>query len=85
MTEKNRYEKIKDFPDLVKDKEVPGVVINHNFSAYEKAKKRAMDARKKLIEEEEQRDAIRTATREINSLKSEMHEIKNLLQQLVDK
>ena len=44
-----------------------------------------MDARKKLIEEEEQRDAIRTATREINSLKSEMHEIKNLLQQLVDK
>ena len=27
MTEKNRYEKIKDFPDLVKDKEVPGVVI----------------------------------------------------------
>ena len=85
MTEKNRYEKIKDFPDLVKDKEVPGVVINQNFSAYEKAKKIAMDARKKLIEEEEQRDAIRTATREINSLKSEMHEIKNLLQQLVDK
>ena len=40
---------------------------------------------RKLLEEEEQRDTIRNATREINTLKSEMHEIKNLLQQLVDK
>ena len=40
---------------------------------------------KKLLEEEEQRDTIRNATREINTLKSEMHEIKNLLQKLVDK
>ena len=41
--------------------------------------------RKLLGKEEEQRDTIRNATREINTLKSEMHEIKNLLQQLVDK
>jgi hypothetical protein len=85
MTDESRYENVKDFPDMKKDKQVPGVVINRNRSAYEKAKKRALDAKKRLIEEEEQRDAIRTATREINSLKSEMHEIKNLLQQLVDK
>ena len=28
---------------------------------------------------------MRTAVREINSLKSEMHEIKNLLKQMVEK
>jgi len=31
-----------------------------------------------------QRDEIRNTTREINNIKSEMHEIKNLLKQLVD-
>ena len=85
MTDENRYENVKDFPDLLKDKTVPGVVINRNKTAYEMAKKRGEEARRKLLEEEEQRDIIRNATREINTLKSEMHEIKNLLQQLVDK
>ena len=42
------------------------------------AKKRAADA-------QAQRDEIRNTTREINTLKSEMHEIKNLLQELVGK
>ena len=60
-------------------------IINRNKSAYEMAKKRSEQAKKKLMEEEEQRDAIRNATREINTLKCEMHEIKSLLQQLVDK
>ena len=60
-------------------------IINRNKGAYELAKKRSENAKRKLIEEEEQRDTIRNATREINTLKSEMHEIKNLLQQLVDK
>ena len=85
MTDENRYENVKDFPDLAKDKNVPGVVINRNKTAYEMAKKRAENSRKKLLEEEEQRDIIRNATREINTLKCEMHEIKNLLQKLVDK
>ena len=49
------------------------------------AKKRSEQAKKKLVEKEEQRDEIRNATREINTLKCEMHEIKSLLQQLVDK
>ena len=60
-------------------------IINRNKGAYDLAKKRSENAKRKLLEEEEQRDTIRNATREINTLKSEMHEIKNLLQQLVDK
>jgi len=70
--------------DLVRDINSTAI-INRNKSAYEMAKRRSEQARKKLLEEEEQRDTIRNATREINTLKSEMHEIKNLLQKLVDK
>ena len=81
----DNYQRIEGHPDLAKDVNVPGVVINRNKSAYEKAKARSEESRRKLLEEEEQRDTIRNATREINTLKSEMHEIKNLLQQLVDK
>jgi len=81
----NNYQRVEGEPDLAKDSNVPGVVINRNKSAYEKAKARSEESRRKLLEEEEQRDTIRNATREINTLKSEMHEIKNLLQQLVDK
>ena len=53
-------------------------IVNRNRNAYEMAKKRAADAQR-------QRDEIRNTTREINTLKSEMHEIKNLLTKLVDK
>lgn len=79
------YQRIEGHPDLAKDANVPGVVINRNKSAYEKAVRRANDVKAKQQQEEEQRDQIRNATREINTLKSEMNEIKNLLQQLVDK
>ena len=53
-------------------------IINRNSNAYNLAKKRALDAQR-------QRDEIRDATREINTLKSEIHEIKNLLIGLVEK
>ena len=53
-------------------------IINRNRGAYDLAKKRAADAQR-------QRDEIRNTTREINTLKSEMHEIKNLLIELVEK
>jgi hypothetical protein len=53
-------------------------IINRNRGAYDLAKKRAVDAQR-------QRDEIRNTTREINTLKSEMHEIKNLLIELVEK
>ena len=81
----DNYQRVEGEPDLAKDSNVPGVVINRNKNAYEKAKVRSEESKRKLLEEEEQRDIIRNATREINTLKSEMHEIKSLLQQLIDK
>ena len=53
-------------------------IINRNRGAYEIAKKRSVDAQR-------QRDEIRDTTREINTLKSEMHEIKNLLMGLIER
>ena len=53
-------------------------IINRNRGAYELAKKRAVDAQR-------QRDEIRNTTRDINILKSEMYEIKNLLIGLIGK
>ena len=78
------FQKVEGEVDLARDMN-SHAIVNRNRSAYERAKKRSEDAKRKLLEEEEQRDAIRNATREINTLKSEMHEIKNLLQKLVDK
>ena len=80
----DNYKKVEGETDLVRDVNSTAI-INRNKSAYDMAKRRAEQAKRKLIEEEEQRDEIRNATREINTLKCEMHEIKNLLQQLVDK
>ncbi len=61
--------------DLVRDSN-SHAIINRNTGAYEKAKMRAAAA-------QAQRDEIRNTTREINHLKSEMHEIKHLLKELV--
>ena len=65
----------KELVDLERDLNSPGI-INTNLNAYEIAKKRASEAQK-------QRDHIRDTAREINTLKCEMHEIKDLLKQLV--
>ena len=62
--------------DLVRD-ERSNAIINTNKSAYLIAKKRSEEAQR-------QRDEIRQTTRELNSLKSEMHEIKNMLLKLVE-
>ena len=80
----DNHRKVEGETDLVRDIN-SHAIINRNKGAYELAKKRSENAKRKLLEEEEQRDTIRNATREINTLKCEMHEIKNLLQQLVDK
>jgi DNA-binding transcriptional regulator GbsR (MarR family) len=72
----NDVKEVEGFPDLVKDMKT-GAVINTNHSAYAAARKRAAAA-------QAQRDEIRNTTREINNLKCEMHEIKNLLNQLVE-
>ena len=72
----NDIKEVEGFSDLVKDMKT-GAVINTNHSAYAAARKRAAAA-------QAQRDEIRNTTREINNLKCEMHEIKNLLNQLVE-
>ena len=61
--------------DLVRDT-TSHAIINRNTGAYEQAKRRAAAA-------QAQRDEIRDTTREINNLKSEIHEIKGLLKELV--
>ena len=63
--------------DLVRDTE-SNAIINKNKGAYLLAKQRAEAAQR-------QRDSIRTANREINNIKSEMHEIKSMLKTLLDK
>ena len=69
--------KIKDRDHLVKDIET-GAVINTDTQAYEK--------RIKLrFETQRQRDQLRDAVREINTIKSQMHEMKSLLIKLVEK
>ena len=73
----SRFLQVEGHKDLVRDTE-SGAIINRNRSAYEIAKKRAEDAQR-------QRDEIRTATREINTLKCEMHEIKNMLTELINR
>tara|TARA_B100000475_G_scaffold182573_1_gene149757 strand:+ start:66 stop:296 length:231 start_codon:yes stop_codon:yes gene_type:complete len=75
MSEK--HIQVEGHPDLVRDRH-SHAIINRNRSAYDNAKKRAQEA-------QQSRDEIRTATREINNIKSEMHEIKSLLKQLVSK
>ena len=64
--------------DLVRDTNSGGAIINTNKNAYQIAKRRAAEAQK-------QRDEIRGATREINNLKCEMHEIKSMLKTLLER
>ena len=73
----DNYIQVEGYPDLVRDKN-SHAIINRNRSAYDQAKKRAKEA-------QEARDEIRDATRQINNIKSEIHAIKNLLEQLVSK
>ena len=72
---KESYIPVEGHADLVRDT-TSHAIINKNVGAYEQAKRRAAAA-------QAQRDEIRDTTREINHLKSEMHEIKHLLKELV--
>ena len=72
-----KYVQVEGHSDLSRDLN-SNAIINRNRGAYERAKKRAADA-------QVARDQIRNTTIEINTLKSEMHEIKHLLKQLVSK
>jgi hypothetical protein len=74
----SEYLKIENEDNYVKDANGSHGIINNNINAYNLARKRAGEAQR-------QRDEMRETAREINTLKSEMHEIKFLLQQLVKK
>ena len=71
----SKYIQVEGKPELVRDIN-SGAIVNKNYSAYEQAKRRAAEAQK-------QRDEIRGATREINTLKCEIHEIKDMLKTLL--
>ena len=72
-----KYLQVEGHDDLVRDTE-SNAIVNRNKGAYLLAKQRAQNAQR-------QRDAIRNANREINNIKSEMHEIKSMLKTLLDK
>ena len=73
----SEYLKVEGYNNLVRDTKT-NAIINTDRSAYQMAKKRAADAQR-------QRDEIRNASREINNIKCEMHEIKSMLNTLLDK
>lgn len=69
--------KVEGYKELERDVNSKAI-INTNRSSYETYMK-SMEQRKK------ERDQLRDTVREINSLKCEMHEIKSMLMQLMDK
>ena len=73
----NRFVQVKGHDDLVRDTQ-SNAIINKSRNAYDIAKQRAEAAQR-------QRDEIRNATREINNIKCEMHEIKGMIKTLLDK
>ena len=73
----NDYVKVQGHNNLVRDVNTHAI-INKDKNAYNLAKRRAEEAQR-------QRDEIRGASREINNLKCEMHEIKSMLKTLLDK
>ena len=69
--------KVEGHPDLVTD-EYTSAIVNTNKSEYEKY----MQRKKAMMKN---RDEIRDACREINNLKQELFEIKDLIKKLVGK
>jgi len=73
----SEYMKVDGYSNLVRDTN-SRAIINKDKNAYNLAKRRAEEAQR-------QRDEIRGATREINNLKCEMHEIKSMLKTLLER
>ena len=71
------YIKVQGHSNLVRDVN-SHAIINKDKNAYNLAKRRAEEAHR-------QRDEIRGATREINNLKCEIHEIKSMLKTLLER
>tara|TARA_B000000609_G_scaffold11950_1_gene7447 strand:+ start:501 stop:737 length:237 start_codon:yes stop_codon:yes gene_type:complete len=71
------YLKVEGYDNLVRDNN-SHAIINTDKSAYQRAVARAKAAAK-------ERDEIRNNAREINNLKCEMHEIKDMLKKVLEK
>ena len=71
------YLKVEGYDNLVRDNN-SHAIINTDKSAYQRAVARSKAAAK-------ERDEIRSNAREINNLKCEMHEIKDMLKKVLDK
>ena len=71
------YIKVEGYDNLVRDNN-SNAIVNTDKSAYHRAVARAKAAAK-------DRDAIRSNAREINNLKCEMHEIKDMLKKVLEK
>ena len=69
--------KVKDKDHLVRDT-YSGAILNTDESAFNKSGKIRMEAQR-------QRDELRNAVREINTIKSEMHEMKSMMKQILEK
>ncbi len=69
--------KIEDEDGLCRESD-SGAIVNVDKGAWEAARERARAAQKS-------RDELRGQAREINTLKCEMHEIKDMLQTIMDK
>ena len=64
--------------DSLRRESSSGSIVNVDKSAWESARQRARATQKS-------RDELRNQAREINTLKCEMHEIKSMLQTMMDK
>lgn len=73
----SEFLKVEGHNNLVRESDSKAI-INTDKNAYRQYMKTMEQKRK-------QKDQLRDAVREINTLKCEMHEIKSLLLQLVDK
>ena len=71
------YIKVQGHASLVRDVRTHAIV-NKDKNAYNIAKRRAEEAQR-------QRDELRNAVREINTIKSEMHEMKSMMKQILEK
>ena len=67
--------KVEGFEHLVRDNK-SGAIVNTNVTEYQLYMKRVKDR-------EQQGDQIRSAVKEINTLKAELREIKGLIKELV--
>jgi hypothetical protein len=71
------YLKVEGYSELVRDRD-SHAIINTDTSTY-KSYMKGVESRRR------EKESLQDAVREINSLKCEMHEIKSLLMQMMDK